>query len=92
MPVTYITIEWPNNEKDEIYSPSSVIIDFFSIGENININDFLVRCNEGLSEASERVRQKFGFACTSALSESNRISEKCKEFDKNKYVKIIAIN
>lgn len=92
MPVTYINIVWPDNQKDRIYSPSSVIEEYFHSGELLSIEKFLIKSKEGLKEASERVRQKFGYACTSAQAESDRISEKCQEFDNSKSVKIISIN
>lgn len=92
MPVTYITIEWPNNEKDQIYSPSSVIAEFFNKGEILTVDTFLIQCQKSLSEASERVRQKFGYACTSAEAESYRIKQKCQEFDNQMEVKIKSIN
>lgn len=91
MPVTYVNIEWPDSQTDQIYSPSSVIEEYFKVGESISINDFLTKSNEGLAEASERVRKKFGYACTSAQAESDRIKERCDVYDASKKVKIISI-
>lgn len=91
MPVTYVHIEWPDSRTDQIYSPSSVIEEYFKAGESVIITDFLTKCNDGLTEASERVRKKFGYACTSAQAESYRIKERCQEFEASKKVKIIAI-
>lgn len=92
MPVTYVNIEWPDKQKDRIYSPSSVIEEYFNIGDSLEINHFLTTCNKSLTDASERVRKKFGYACTSAQAESFRISEKCKTYGTSKKVKIISIN
>ncbi len=91
MPVTYVNIEWPNEETDEVYSPSSVIKEYFKPGETLTIEDFLNKCNQSLSLASERVRVKFGYACTSAISETERINKKCTIFTASDSVKIIAI-
>lgn len=91
MPITYVHIEWPDRQKDQIYSPSSVIENYFNIGETITINDLLTKSNEALAEASERVRKKFGYACTSAQAESHRIKEKSDEYEASKKVKIISI-
>ena len=91
MPVTYINIEWPNNETDKVYSPSSVVKEYFNASESLTIPDFLNACNQSLEIASERVRKKYGYACTSAQSESQRIKNKCKNFTANEMVKIISI-
>ena len=91
MPVTYVNIEWPNKETDQVYSPSSVVKEYFNSGETLTVQEFLNTCNQSLDIASERVREKFGYACTSAQSESQRIEEKCKNFTALEHVKIISI-
>ena len=91
MPVTYVYIEWPDGETDQVYSPSSVVEEYFSPGGSMEIKAFAETCSESLAKASERVRQKFGYACTSAQAEQHRISERCKTFDKSSSVKIIAV-
>lgn len=91
MPVTYVNIEWPNEEEDQLYSPSSVIEDFFTTGSQLTVDEFLRVTHEALTEASERVRKKYGYACTSAQAEIKRVSIKCKEYNATNSVKIIAI-
>lgn len=91
MPETYVQIQWPNAEEDQLYSPSSVIKEFFIPGKAIIVEEFSKKSEKALHEASERVRQKMGFACTAAQAESYRISEKCKSYDLNEIVKIISI-
>ena len=91
MPVTYVNIEWPGSESDQVYSPSGIIKEYFKPGETITVDTFSTTCNEALNEASERVRQKFGFACTAAQAELHRINEKCKNYDTFEHVKIILI-
>lgn len=91
MPVTYVHIKWPNKQTDKIYSPSSVIEEYFNVGETLGVNEFLLKCNEGLAEASERVRKKFGYACTSAQAESLRITTMGKTFEASKKVEILSI-
>jgi len=91
MPVTYVNIEWPNQEVDQVYSPSSVIKEYFTEGDSLSVEEFLTECNKALEEASERVRKKYGYACTTAQEESKRINEKCKDFHFLKNVKITSI-
>ena len=91
MPVTYVNIEWPNQEFDKVYSPSSVIKEYFTEGDSLSVEEFLTKCNNALYEASERVKKKYGYACTTAQEELKRINEKCKDFHFLKNVKIISI-
>ena len=91
MPITYVHIEWPDHKTDKVYSPSSVIKEYFIAGENLSVKSFMDTCTKGLLKANERVFQKFGFACTSALSESERIHILCQKYDASKKVKIISI-
>jgi uncharacterized repeat protein (TIGR04042 family) len=91
MPVTYVYIEWPDNKTDKVYSPSSVIKEYFRPEEYLSIEEFLATCIEGLKAADERVLQKFGYACTSAMAESQRINSICQNYDISKKVKIISI-
>ncbi len=91
MPVTYVHIELPDHKKDQIYSPSSIIQEYFNPGEVLSVDTFLTICTKSLNEASERVRQKFGYACTSAMAESQRINTLCQNYDTSKKIKIVSI-
>ena len=91
MPVTYVHIEWPDHKTDHLYSPSSVIQEYFKPGEDLSIEIFLATCTKGLNKASERVQQKFGYACTSAMAELERINILCQDYDISKKVKIVSI-
>lgn len=91
MPVTYVHIEWPDHKTDKVYSPSSVIKEYFKSGEYLSIEKFLATCTKGLLEANERVRQKFGYACMSTMAESERIHILCQDYDASKKVKVVSI-
>lgn len=90
MPITYMNIEWPNKKDDQVYSPSSIIKTFFKPQEQLTVKQFKETCTQSLEEASERVRQKFGYACTSAMAEAKRISALCETYDKEDSIKIIS--
>lgn len=68
MPVPEMTFEiiWPDGTVQSCYSPSLVIHDHLTSGTDYPIDNFLVRISTALAIASERVRAKFGFSCTSA--------------------------
>ena len=91
MPVTYVHIKWPDNTKDQVYSPSTVIENYFTPEEELPITEFNKICNESLDKASDRVAQKFGFGCTAAMAEKKRIQSECKKYKNTEKVKIIAI-
>ncbi|NRB73843.1 MAG: MSMEG_0570 family nitrogen starvation response protein [Verrucomicrobiales bacterium] len=66
MPETPFTVTLPDGSFHACYSPSSVVKQYFEKGQEIPAGEFLTLAREALNEASERVRQKFGFACTGA--------------------------
>jgi uncharacterized repeat protein (TIGR04042 family) len=69
MPVTHFRIQWPDGSEEVCYSPSSVVRDFFTVGQSYAVADFVARSREALHLASERVRAKYGFACSAALDQ-----------------------
>jgi uncharacterized repeat protein (TIGR04042 family) len=73
MPEVYMQIEWPDGEADRVYSPSSVIRDFFEEGEAIPVAEFEARITEALERAGERVREVYGMECASAQQELRRL-------------------
>jgi len=91
MPITYVHIKWPDDAEDHIYSPSRVIENYFTSEQEITISEFNNICGESLDEASERVAQKFGYACTSAMAEKQRIQKLCKNYRETEKVKITSI-
>lgn len=66
MPAMHYTLRWPDATESTCYSPSLVIQDFFVPGQDYALDDFLARVREATTIASERVRAKFGFACSRA--------------------------
>ena len=73
MPVMHFTVRWPDDHETRCYSPSLVIRDFLVPGQRYPLPDFLDRTREALNIASERVRAKYGFACSAAMDQLARI-------------------
>jgi putative flavoprotein involved in K+ transport len=69
MPEMHFLIEWPDGQRDSCYSPSYVIEEHLAVGEAYRTEDFLERVRTALQIASERVRARYGFACSSALDQ-----------------------
>jgi uncharacterized repeat protein (TIGR04042 family) len=73
MPVMHFHVRWPDRSETRCYSPSLVVRDYLAPGQSYPLPDFLARTREALSIASERVRAKYGFACSQALDQLQEI-------------------
>ena len=60
-------MKWPNGEVNQYYSPSSIIYDYLRVGQVYSLTDFVTQVENGLEQASERVRLRYGFACSAAM-------------------------
>ncbi len=80
MPEMHFSIRWPDGTPERCYSPSLVIKDFFSPGQTYLVDDFVARSRAALNIASERVKAKYGFACSSAMDQLSRIEAAAKGF------------
>lgn len=80
MPEMRFHIEWPDRTTERCYSPSLVIQDYLTPGETYALADFLERSATALDIASERVRAKYGFACSSAMDQNARLIERAADF------------
>ncbi len=69
MPEMHFRVRWPDGQETTHYSPSLVVRDHLRVGHSYPLPEFLQRIRDGLNVASERVRAKYGFACSRALDE-----------------------
>ena len=76
----HFRIQWPDGAEANCYSPSLVIGDFFTPGEAYPLDDFVARSQQALGIASERVREKYGFACSAALDQLAQIERDAARF------------
>lgn len=81
MPETTWTVRWPDGTEEALYSPSSVVAELFSPGTSYPLPDFLTRSRIAMERASNRVAAKYGFACTSAMAQLDRIETRVAMFD-----------
>jgi uncharacterized repeat protein (TIGR04042 family) len=75
MPEMHFTIEWPNGKRERCYSPSYIMEEYLVAGEAYPVPEFLKRAATALEIASERVRERYGFACSSALDQLRELEE-----------------
>lgn len=75
MPEMRFTIRWPDGSIESCYSPSLVIKDYLTPGQNYALADFLARSREALTIASARVEARYGFPCSRAMSQLARLEQ-----------------
>lgn len=80
MPEVWIDIEWPDGSLQRFYSPSTVVTRYFQAGTVTTIAELLKRSSEAFQQASERVRERYGFACSAASDQLERIQSRAGEF------------
>jgi putative flavoprotein involved in K+ transport len=73
MPEMHFEIRWPDGKTERCYSPSLVIEEYLTVSEAYRVDEFVERVRTALNIASERVRAKYGFACSSALDQLRSI-------------------
>jgi len=76
MPERYLKVKWPDEEIQNIYSPSSIIDQYFDPGDHMTVANFLKKSTEALNHASDRVQQVYGYACTSAMASIDSVAKK----------------
>ncbi|MCP1243333.1 MSMEG_0570 family nitrogen starvation response protein [Acetobacter lambici] len=80
MPEMTFRVRWPDGKESDCYSPSLVIRDHFTPGQDYPIRDFLEKADTALTQASERVRARYGFPCSRALGQLAAIRQASASF------------
>jgi uncharacterized repeat protein (TIGR04042 family) len=91
MPEVFFTIQLPDGAKKDCYSPSSIVRTYFAKGEEMPVTEFLNRSRKAFGEASERVRAKFGFSCSSASAQLAELERWTLEQPNNAIIRIVHI-
>ena len=88
MPEVELTLEWPDGARSRLYSPSTVILEHLAPGQTLSVAEVRARGTLALRQASERVRARYGFACTRADEEEQRLLERAAPFGDEERVAI----
>jgi len=80
MPEMLFHVRWPDGTTEQCYSPSLVIKDHLAVGETYSVPEFLQRSRIALTIASDRVREKYGFACSRAMGQLARLEAAAAHF------------
>lgn len=68
MPEMYARLRWPDGTTDRVYSPSLVLAEYLEEGTAYPLDEFRRRTRTALTEASDRVRARYGFPCSRAAA------------------------
>jgi uncharacterized repeat protein (TIGR04042 family) len=81
MPEMLFQIRWPDGAIEQCYSPSLVVQDHLAVGETYGLQEFLRRIRVALIVASDRVQEKYGFACSRAMGQLAKLEAAAGRFD-----------
>ncbi len=73
MPEIRFQVEWPDGSQELCYSPSLVVQEYFTAGNDYTLEDFVERSRTALLIASDRVLAKYGMPCGKALGQIQHI-------------------
>ncbi|MBC2638163.1 MULTISPECIES: MSMEG_0570 family nitrogen starvation response protein [unclassified Rhodococcus (in: high G+C Gram-positive bacteria)] len=91
MPEMTFRVQWPDGHEQSCYSPSLVIHDYLTAGEEYSVTDFLERTRTALTEASERVKAKFGMYCTSAAEQLHELEKASVAYSPTSAVRVLSM-
>ena len=91
MPELRFRIRWPDGSTLECYSPSTIIRQFFSAGEELTVGELIDKSREAFGRAEDRVAERYGFRCTAAAAQRDDILAYAKRFEPLARVRIISV-
>jgi uncharacterized repeat protein (TIGR04042 family) len=80
MPEMLFHVRWPDGTTEQCYSPSLVIKDHLAVGKSYSVPEFLQRSRIALTTASDRVQEKYGFACSRAMGQLAKLEAAAARF------------
>ena len=92
MPEVIIKVRWPDQTTADYYSPSTAVHAHFAAGESYVVAEFLSRSRAAMLAASERVREKYGYTCSSAMDTLGEIETRAEEFDSDARVVVVGFD
>ncbi len=90
MPEMRFHVRWPDGEDSRCYSPSLVVREYLVVGGRYPLADFVERSRTMLNIGSERVRAKYGFACSAALDQLRELEQRAERFSPTDEVVVTA--
>lgn len=91
MPAMHFTIRWPDGSEERCYSPSTVLLEYFSTGQSYSVTEFIAQAEKALMAASDRVAARYGYACSSAADQLMALKQIAPKYPLDGQVDILAI-
>jgi uncharacterized repeat protein (TIGR04042 family) len=91
VPEQHFTVRWPDGSLERCYSPSRTVREYLSPGESYPLSDFMDRTTSALELASERVRSRYGFACSSAAQQLEAIERSAAAFGRDADARVTVV-
>ncbi|WNG88611.1 MSMEG_0570 family nitrogen starvation response protein [Mycobacterium sp. ITM-2016-00317] len=92
MPEMTFRVRWPDGVEQRCYSPSLVVHDHFSTDGCYTVAEFVERTDRAMAEAGDRVRAKFGFACTAAAATAEAVSRAAARYPGDAAVRVVEMH
>lgn len=90
MPEVHLTLVWPDGSTSQLYSPSTAILQRLRPGQSLPVSALRIQGIAALQEASERVRARYGFACTRTDEERLKLEHIASRFNDAECVQILS--
>jgi len=91
MPEVHFDVRWPDGARCTYYSPSTAVHQHLRAGERYSVAEFLLKARSALHQASERVRAKYGYTCSSAMSTLSQIEETAQAYAANDRAEVTVV-
>jgi uncharacterized repeat protein (TIGR04042 family) len=91
MPEVMLKVRWPDDTTASYYSPSTAVHAHFDAGASYALEEFLARSRAAMHAASERVRAKYGYTCSSAMDTLGEIEARAQEFGARPEAKVLVV-
>nr|WP_187702590.1 MSMEG_0570 family nitrogen starvation response protein [Dietzia sp. SLG310A2-38A2] len=85
-------VRWPDGTVRDYYSPSLVIHDHLTVGDRLSVAEFRRRATDGLTEAGERVRARYGFLCSSAADTAAQVASASRAHPGEALVEVVSMH
>lgn len=92
MPEMTFTVRWPDGRVIDHYSPSLVVHDHLTEGATYDVAEFRERSATALTLAAERVRERFGFTCSSAAESLRSIDRLAASYPPDSSVSVLRLH
>jgi uncharacterized repeat protein (TIGR04042 family) len=86
----HFIVRWPDGGDMRCYSPSLIVREYLHVGRAYALPDFVDRSRTMLNIGSERVRAKYGYACSAAMDQLQEIESRAAGFAPDQQVTVTA--